>query len=777
MGETGFPTPNLYRSACAECQRRKQKVGSPQTTSTFAQIRPDVSTLSNIGINGSQCNREWPCNHCLKRKVADKCRFLPSKEVNSPGQEVSRKQKRARSHDETETTLIGDDVNDGDESLGLEAMGYMAGSLLATLDSEVNKKKPAEELDWVTCDTCPQLERALRILPSRPQMDALVQSFFNNVNYHYYIIYPPIFLQEYQSWWERRSQNRPLALQWTCLLVMVCACATQHLDVDNRPQVELNLGESANELTEQYHNIARELSSVIPSGRYHLLNVQRMLHSIYWFKAEARFVEAWHDIGAAVREAQELGLHKESASDSMLEFDREMRRRVWCILDTWDWQFASGLCRPTIIDHTDIDVNLPNLTLEDLNPSPLLHMKLQSEVIGDLAARFSAPKNVVTLAEIEEYKGMIEAWFRSFPPVYSVDNPDKSVDHLHPWVSSHRFYIHTMAYLMILNPIRIHLAKPYTRASPKDELKVRADAVYYSLRNLDTTTQWVDETSHRDGRFHFIIFSLFDTATVLSTAIIKDTDQTVPRRDEILIAIHNAVKLLKRLNNISKTAKTSYEILSRLAQRVPRPPMLPLDGYRKRSKVSEVALPVVDHSSHSVHSGGWCRTASSEPTNFHEYGSDAASPSHMTSVYSATSGSTPQSHLDSEGYASPRISEGTSPSMSGHTVSSVPYSGGVDVDGLHHGYEIDGPPPTLAIGGLVPPGADIGGMVQPNVIIDGLAHPGMHTNLQHSDPQLAPNYGFDEITDAQLGEFSRLWNWQSLDLDFISSESVSGSGG
>jgi hypothetical protein len=137
--------------------------------------------------------------------------------------------------------------------------------------------------------------------------DALVQSFFNNMNYHYYIIYPPTFLQEYQQWWERRNRNQSLSLQWTILLVMVCACATQHLDVEIKPIVEVELSEPAEKLTVEYHKAATELGRVIPVGHCHLLNIQWMLHSIYWYKSEAKFVEAWHVIGAAVREAHELG--------------------------------------------------------------------------------------------------------------------------------------------------------------------------------------------------------------------------------------------------------------------------------------------------------------------------------------------------------------------------------------------------------------------------------------------------------------------------------------
>ena len=186
------------------------------------------------------------------------------------------------------------------------------------------------------------------------QTDELVQIFFHTVNYHYYIVYPPRFLEEYQEWWERRARRQTVTLQWTALLVSICACATQHLDLDDKPRIEAGLGTVAEDLTVQYNDLSRELAGMIPNGRYHILSVQRMLHSIYWYKSEARFVEAWHLIGAAVRESQELGkantvsdrgpslirvpgLHKASESTGLPEFESEMRRRVWCILATWDW--------------------------------------------------------------------------------------------------------------------------------------------------------------------------------------------------------------------------------------------------------------------------------------------------------------------------------------------------------------------------------------------------------------------------------------------------------
>lgn len=134
-----------------------------------------------------------------------------------------------------------------------------------------------------------------------------MQNFLNHVNYHYYIIYPPSFLDEYRQWWAMRSDNRPLGLQWTCLLFMVCACSAQYTDNELQRKLEVDLGETTQKLTEQYHNAARELHSVIPVGHNHLFNVQSLLHSCYWYKSEARFVECWHVLSAAIREAQELG--------------------------------------------------------------------------------------------------------------------------------------------------------------------------------------------------------------------------------------------------------------------------------------------------------------------------------------------------------------------------------------------------------------------------------------------------------------------------------------
>lgn len=66
--------------------------------------------------NVYQCNREWPCNHCQKRKVADRCRFTQDAGSNDKSPAAAKKRARAQQD-------ASDD--ESDDGQGLEAIGYM----------------------------------------------------------------------------------------------------------------------------------------------------------------------------------------------------------------------------------------------------------------------------------------------------------------------------------------------------------------------------------------------------------------------------------------------------------------------------------------------------------------------------------------------------------------------------------------------------------------------------------------------------------------------------
>lgn len=580
----------------------------------------------------------------------------------------------------------------------------------------------------------------LHITNANPPTDSLVQNFLSRVNYHYYIIYPPAFLQEYREWWIARFASQPLGLQWTCLLLMVCACSAQYTDPDLRRKLEMELGEPIYRLSNNYHNAARQLHSVIPISSNHILNVQHLLHSSYWYKSEARFVESWHALSTAIREAQALGMHQDQLAGAISEFDFEMRRRLWCVLDTWDWQISALLSRPKLIDRSECRVSLPSLTLESYSPSPLLHMKLQSEVIGELAGRFGSPREVTSPAQIHQYTQVITNWMQRFPKVYSLRDPDTAMDAKHSWVTLHRYYLHSMGYSMLLDPLRAYMARRMTAQSPPDDLTIREEGISYTLKLMSTLSEFFDFLYPKDAKFHWALFAIFDTAAVLCSVILHDEDHYISRRPEIVLAIESARSMLERLATETRSAKTSFEILSKLTKRIENPhlpPRMNNQHHHKRGRAADESLtpPFVQHGDVSV--------GSSEVGSADDFDPYAASP--------VGSGGAAQSVTS----ASPGYGGGYVDVSRGYPMAPV-------MAHAPHAYPQDARDATYAMPPTTQGYSDTVLMPAPP------RYPYMPPTPRESYAQL----NLDGFTEEQLGDLASLWNYQSLDLNFVPNQNV-----
>ncbi|KAL7807269.1 hypothetical protein V8C26DRAFT_423898 [Trichoderma gracile] len=559
-----------FKSSCTECQRRKQK-----------------------------CNRIYPCLHCKNRSTQRECRFIEKSatKAGEPAQVkaatasetasiVTAKGRGAGSKRRYDSSDDSDSDCDSDSDLDMDggkasikrasacvspngSNGQVAAPSGTPMTMARRRERPQGKQYMRSAATCLELQSALDSLPRREHVDSLIISFFRNVNPHYGILHRSDFSREYDRWWKRRDRNYALPVPLTCLVLMMCACACQHLPVDYQARLEQMLNASCQDRTETYHYHARCLHGVAPVGRYHRNNVLWLLHSVYWYKAEAMFTECCHVFNTAVREAQELGFDTEKGADILPNFELEMRRRSWCVIDSWDWQIASGLFRQTLVDHSKCRAGRPSLTLEpDGNFSPLQHMVMQSELVHQLAERFSAPSNVKTHEQLMEYKGMVDEWMLSFPPIFALVNPDTSYDKNHVWIEYHRHYNYTMGYMMLLNPFRPHMQETYTDQSSEEMLELRRVVIDLTLLLVKVLDNWLKFLTFRDGRFHFIIFSLVDTATVLSNVVVNDKTGTVPRRDDIYRAAKLTLVLQRKLLFLSESAKVAFRIVQKLVRRM-----------------------------------------------------------------------------------------------------------------------------------------------------------------------------------------------------------------
>ena len=371
-----------------------------------------------------------------------------------------------------------------------------------------------------------------------------------------------------------------------------------------------------------------------------------------------------------------------------------------------------------IIDRADCNVAPPSLVLEGTQHSPLAHMKLQSGLIGQLFGRFGLTKNVVAPQDVQEYQRIIETWIQDFPAPFNVHDPDKSLDESCPWIVLHRHYLRTMAFSMLLNPIRAYLARPFTIDATDAELQIRSDGIDYCLELMMSLRDFFDHVYPRNAKFHFVLFCIFDTSTVLCSSILHDEHHTLPRRDDVFKAIDNAHAMLQRLNTVTKSAKTPYGILSRIVQRLPRTVFLvktPEDNPAKRPRVTEV---------------------NTTPRSISPYGIPHT---HNLSLQEAPPQSISPHHI------SPRMI--------------TPHSSGA----LTEVSTVSSDPRVHNPGAI----ADLTNYVEwPQVVPTPVELPGPMAVPSVEQPYQDEN--FAKISDNELGELASLWNYESLGFGFIS---------
>jgi hypothetical protein len=191
---------------------------------------------------------------------------------------------------------------------------------------------------------------------------------------------------------------------------------------------------------------------------------------------------------------------------------------------------------------------------------------------------------VIEPTAIQVYHAEIENWQRTFPPHFRATTPDTSHDVKNPWLVLHRHYLHTTTYLMLVAPTKPYLSRSSPRSAPEPEKHTRATGIDYALLLMTSLQEYFGCVFPHDARFHFVLFAIFDTATLMCSALLHAEDGVLPRRDELCSAVSSALEMLRRITDVAESTAASYSILSRLCARV-----LPPDSKvaRKKVKVAE----------------------------------------------------------------------------------------------------------------------------------------------------------------------------------------------
>ncbi|KAK7409147.1 hypothetical protein QQX98_008640 [Neonectria punicea] len=171
------------------------------------------------------------------------------------------------------TSPEDDSISLPDAASPVNTLGYVNSGMLEAVMSSQQSTDESEALDLPA-----GVLQATRALPPRPYTGILVHNFFERVNYHYGILHQPSFMAAYTTWWSQRRDARYSrsisSITLACLLLRICANSTQFLSSATKYQLESDLGDSVESISEDYHAAADILSEFLPAGADGLVNAQ-----------------------------------------------------------------------------------------------------------------------------------------------------------------------------------------------------------------------------------------------------------------------------------------------------------------------------------------------------------------------------------------------------------------------------------------------------------------------------------------------------------------------
>ncbi|EXK81163.1 hypothetical protein FOQG_14408 [Fusarium oxysporum f. sp. raphani 54005] len=127
-----------------------------------------------------------------------------------------------------------------------------------------------------------------------------------------------------------------------------------------------------------------------------------------------------------------------------------------------------------------------------------------------------------------------------------------------------------MGYSMILDPLRVRLATSIdTKTASKTEVQIRTDGIDYALKLMAVLRGFFNHVWPRDAKFHFVIFSIFDTSALYSSILVHDYG-SVPKCQEMVDLFDMAMDMIKHLRTIAPNFQLYYKILHRLRLKVRR---------------------------------------------------------------------------------------------------------------------------------------------------------------------------------------------------------------
>ena len=556
----------------------------------------------------TQCDRASPCSNCVARNKQSLCHYenesarkqqLLEESVNRSADEggVYSVIKPAESNTAAQFSAFGYAKSNGSNNTTLGIFKKIEdtdtnGALISNLHSTSADHSGLRE----------KYKSLIRQLPAKPFIEDLVNTYFQEVNLQYYPLDEGIFRDLLKSWnnLSFSTLNKgPLELSgdlqfFPGLLFQILALALQFQPPDYDPSLEslkYAAAMSLDDLATDYSESGSQILCLLGKRNTTLVAVQAGFLRTQFMKNCGLVPESWHNLSQTIRDAQEIGLHKEvfeyrrkpeATPEEVLEnlWFEQLRRRVWMLLSLWDIHMAVVLGRPTTIDSRDgkptfpIDAPIPKNRreiapaprTENDPPTPLTMLLWNVEVAAPLWDIFNLEKEDPrqnNIAKVEKMHKLLNQIAMHCPPFFRHENPDTTFDHLPEcsWLPAARQYFRNGTNFTIMA-----LHRPYIFTNPSS----RTAALKAGLEILRAQRAYFNLIRVNHYKMFALVLNTFDAIILCAAIYILHPCENGEDLDDVLQHYHFCMERFETMSGRNTMANGALQVLKAIHVRLKR---------------------------------------------------------------------------------------------------------------------------------------------------------------------------------------------------------------
>ncbi|PNP45385.1 hypothetical protein THARTR1_10936 [Trichoderma harzianum] len=450
---------------------------------------------------------------------------------------------------------------DSDSSKGhpLSKLGYVrTGTSTADYLDRINVGDDEVVGEIQTCPTASghgnlweRYKSLVKQLPTRECIARLTDFYFQKINWQYYILDESSFRQQLHDWYQldlqpfaaKKFEHLPADVKaFPALLLEVTATSLLLITPDTALELKdlKHIDKMSFEtMAVKYSETGMAILNLLGKTQISLTTVFADFLRVAFLKYFGQVTESWHALGEAVKDAQEIGLHRASrdpkprTDDIATVFENQWniqdRRRLWMLLYGWDIHTAMVLGRPAAIDD-DIDPILPvdvSVTANrpvtpvlprgaDDVPTPLTRAIWAYRIIKNLRQIQALEKEGSCLqhfSHVDRLDQELRRLDQSIPPYFRRRNPDKSFDSIPQcyWLSGARA---TLPQLLSFDLMALHRPYIFTR------LESRLRALEACLDMLQAQREHFESIDENQYKTFFLFFGTFDAIVLIASIYI-----------------------------------------------------------------------------------------------------------------------------------------------------------------------------------------------------------------------------------------------------------------